>query len=200
MFEAIAARLGANAAKAEDHDEDEKKDDEKEARSNAKNEDDERDDKEDAKAEEPKEEPEEEDAEKKGKAKGKKKADDGDDEPEARGARRERARIREIINSKEADASNESLLFALDIALNTDQPVSSALVALRAHNRSMKAVAETMKAATAAAAAAGTSQRKALQERMADTPNPPVDADAAIDAPTLAQQIIAAGKKRRGEI
>jgi hypothetical protein len=199
-FAHLASRLNltgttAAAKKAED-DEKDKKD--------AKNEDDERGDEDDKEKKEAakkkaKEEKEEEDAKKAKEAADKKKAaddekdkDEKDDEKNSKARAAERSRIKLIVDSLEAAESDDALHLALDLALNTDQDTSICLVNLRAFNR---AVRKAPKAEISGAA------RDQLRERMAVSPKPDigVDGDGGRE-PTLAEKIIMAGKKRRGEI
>jgi murein DD-endopeptidase MepM/ murein hydrolase activator NlpD len=213
-FEHLAARLNLTSAKKAEDDEDKKKDakaddegddskDKAKKSKKAKNEDDERGDEEEKLSAEKEEEDDgdkEDKKSKKSKSKSKasdddKKDDDKDDKKEARAAERER--IREIVDSKEAAASNDALFYALDLALNTDQDASTALVGLRAFNRALGAA----EAAVQKIATASVSTRGALAQRMSQSPNPDLGVDGSGGSePTLAEKIIMAGKKRRGEI
>jgi hypothetical protein len=140
----------------------------------------------------------EEDGDDKKKSKKSKKAEDGDDDdsdreddddPEARAARaRERGRIRAIVTS---DAGKLNPVGAMELACGTSMSRAQAIGTLRAMG--VPAAAEPRKT-------------DALRNRMAgvDTPDvgagdapPPV---AAGSAKAIAAEIIAAGKKRRGEI
>jgi hypothetical protein len=127
------------------------------------------------------------------KSKSKASDDDKDDKKDDKEARAvERKRIRAIVDSPEAAESDDALHLALDLALNTDQDASICLVNLRAFNR---AVRKAPKAENSSGA------RDALERRMAQSPKPDigVDGDGGRE-PTLAEKIILAGKKRRGEI
>jgi hypothetical protein len=146
---------------------------------------------------------EDKDGEDKDKAKGKKAGadggddgedgdEDGDDESDggdmrrkgARSARlRERNRCRAIFNDPSA-AANPALACAL--AFDSDMPRSQAINALRA-------------AGTGPAPQA--SRRTSLDERMSRVKTPAVGSgDVPRGAASIADQVIAAGKKRRGEI
>jgi hypothetical protein len=61
-------------------------------------------------------------------------------------------------------------------------------------------VIETLSAMQAATTAEPKGQRDALRDRMAKVDNPTVGADGGRSGPSLAEQIVLAGKKRRGEI
>ena len=122
------------------------------------------------------------------------KADDGDDDDmedeeqdkDARAARaRERSRIRAILVSEPGKANPVA---AAHLATGTSMP--------RAHAIEMLAA---MQAGQVGAGAAAEPRRDNLRDRMAEVPNASVGAEDQRPAPNLAAQIIAAGKKRRGE-
>jgi hypothetical protein len=127
---------------------------------------------------------------KKARKKAKKKAEDADDEADesksdARVARqRERARIRTIVNSS---AGKRSPAAALHLALTTAMPRHSAIALLTSMNENPQSVGDT------------------LRDRMAGTAQPDVGVGAAQShtqggSAGLAAAIIAAGRKRRGEV
>lgn len=137
---------------------------------------------------------EERDDAKKGKAAKKAESEDDDDDEEGddgsdgadmrkRGSRaarlRERARCAAIF--ADAAAGNNPAL-AAQLAFGTDLPRSQAVAVLRS------------------GAIAPAQRRKSLDDRMAAAKTPAVGAgDASTAAPNLADQIIAAGRKARGE-
>lgn len=123
------------------------------------------------------------------------KASDDDDETDdqdmsARSARaRERRRIRAIMVSASGRADP---IAAAHLAMDTSMPRAQAIGLLTA----MQAGRE------GAPAAAAPSAREGLRSRMDSVPNPAVGADAEGgkgSGPSLADRIVAAGKKRRGE-
>lgn len=143
---------------------------------------------------------EDDDKKKDDEAKAKKKAEDkkdkNDDESDqddekdasARSARaRERGRISAILLS---DAGKANPVAAAHIAVMTSMPRGSAIGMLVA----MGAAAPT------APAAAAEPVRDPLRSRMAEVPTPAVGSDGSRSAPSMAEQIVLAGKKRRGEI
>lgn len=107
--------------------------------------------------------------------------EDGDEEEEAskKAARaRERTRCARIIaHGIKIGAVRQAGVFAFDTKMSS----KAAIAALNASS------------------ADGVSQRPSLASRMAATPVPNPGASSAAAAPTLAQQIVLAGKKRRGE-
>ena len=123
------------------------------------------------------------------------KADDGDDsddmedeeqDKDARVARaRERSRIRAILVSEPGKANPVA---AAHLATGTSMPRGQAIEMLAA-----------MQAGQVGASAAAEPRRDNLRDRMAEVPNASVGAEDQRPAPNLAAQIIAAGKKRRGE-
>ncbi|WP_024340992.1 hypothetical protein [Bradyrhizobium japonicum] len=123
---------------------------------------------------------------------------DGDDESDeddkadkkARAARRrERGRIASIITSKAAQRSSSHYAMAVNLALNTQMNRGEA-IALLGGMPDVPAAAEPPKPASQAA-----------RERLNGAPNPDVGSGDGGDGkgPNLAAQIVAAGKKRRGE-
>ncbi|WP_050044798.1 hypothetical protein [Bradyrhizobium sp. LTSP849] len=118
--------------------------------------------------------------------------DDADDEDEddkkdkkasaARG--RERGRISAIINSRAAQRSDTHRAMAMNLALSTELTRAEAIIVLNQ--------------TPAPAKPAG----QAARDRLNTAPNPDVGSGDGGNGsgPTLAQQVIAAGKKRRGEI
>jgi hypothetical protein len=111
-------------------------------------------------------------------------ADDENDEqkPETRALReRERSRIRAIVNS-EAGLANPTAAMAL--ALGTTTP----------RHRAIKLLGRMD------VPAAANPRADALRDRMAGTANPDIGVSATQSSATLAQEIIAAGRKRRGEV
>jgi hypothetical protein len=117
----------------------------------------------------------------------KKAEDDSDDkdekDPEARAIRvREKVRIRAIVTS---EAGVRFPAAALNLALDSALPRHVAI--------------ETLTRMTAGLPSGGNSGNS-LRERMAGVPVPSVGAGDARPAANLAEQIILAGQKRRGEI
>jgi outer membrane biosynthesis protein TonB len=174
------------AKKAEEDEKAKKEDDDEEAKKKAKKEED---DKEAKKAEEDEAKAEEEKKAKK-KAKKKSEGDDGDDESdredeanaEARVIRaHERGRIRAIVNS-EAGLANPSA--AYELACNDSMSRNRALAMLRAVGPAVSTETRT----------------DALRDRMAHTAQIDIGVSETQSSATLAQQIVAAGKKRRGEV
>jgi hypothetical protein len=189
------------AAKAAEDDkkDDDKKDDDKKSKK-SRNEDDERgddddtkdkdNDHKDSKAEKPKEEPDD-DNDKKGK-KSKKAENDKDDGPHslawheayAIARKNERERISSIVFSPAGLRNPEA---AWRMALESDMPADHVLAIL----------------ASFAPAPQGSRKESAdsLRERMSNTKQPDIGADAdSGEGPTLAEKIILAGRRRRGEI
>ena len=127
----------------------------------------------------------------KAKSKGKAKADDEDEDdeddekkPEARAARsRERARIKAILVSEPGRANPVA---AAHLATGTSMPRGQAIEMLAAMQAGQPALAAEPK-------------RDDLRSRMSEVPNPSVGSEGARPAPNLAEQIVAADKKRRGE-
>jgi hypothetical protein len=205
-FQHLAARLNLTAAKKAEDDEDKKKDAKADEKAEGDREDhkDEDDDDKKAKAEKKDEDgdnDEGDDKKKSKKSKSKaadddKKDDDKDDKKEARAVDRrsgsllERERIAEIILSPEANASNACYLAAVRLALKSNMTADEVL-----------AILELNAVPAQAPAPKDTSARDTLAQRMAASPKPDigVDGDGGSE-PTLAQKIILAGKKRRGEI
>lgn len=128
------------------------------------------------------------DDETKKKKKAKKKAEDKEDEkdedkPDARAARaREKARIRAIMSSP---AGQQFPAVALGLAADTSIPRHAAIKALTRMTKDLSA------------SAAGSD---ALRDRMAGMQQPDIGASDARPASNLAEQIVLAGRKRRGEI
>jgi hypothetical protein len=209
-FEHLAARLNLTSAKkAEDDEENKKKnakaddDDSKAKKSKAdgdrEDHHDEDDNEKKSKAEEPKKEDDDGDKDDKKSKKSKSKAadddkkdDDKDDKKEARAA--ERKRIADIILSPEANASNACYQAAVRLALKSNMAADEALAILWAF--------ELSAVPAQAPAPKDNSQRDALAQRMAQSPKPDIGVDGGDGGsePTLAQKIILAGRKRRGEI
>ncbi len=121
---------------------------------------------------------------KKQKQKSEDKEDDDDDkEPEARAARsREKARVRAIMNCV---AGQQFPVIALGLALDTTLPRHAAIKTLTRMTKNLDL-----------ASAGG----DALRDRMAGMQQPDIGASDARPDPNLAERIIAAGRKRRGEI
>ena len=196
------AFLGRSAA-AEDDD----KDDKNKSKSKAEEKDDEDDDKKDKKDDDAKskskskaEDSDDEDDKKKDdedddkarskKAKSKASDDDDDDDKgtDAKAARaRERGRIRAILTSPAGQADPVA---AAHVALDTGMPRADAIAMLSAMQLSRDAMG-------GGASAVG---RDRLSTRMEGVPNAEVGADGGRGGrPTMADRIIAAGKKARGE-
>lgn len=127
------------------------------------------------------------DDETKKKKKAKKKAEDKEDEkdedkPDARAARaREKARIRAIVTSP---AGQQFPAVALGFACDTSMPRHAAI----------KTLTRMTKDLSASAGGDG------LRDRMAGINQPDIGASDARPSPNLAEQIVYAGRKRRGEI
>jgi len=127
------------------------------------------------------------DDETKKKKKAKKKAEDKEDEkdedkPDARAARaREKARIRAIMSSS---AGQQFPAVALGFACDTSMPRHAAIKTLTRMTKDLSA------------SAGG----DPLRDRMAALDQPDIGAGDARPAPNLAEQIILAGRKARGEI
>ena len=126
-----------------------------------------------------------------GKSKSKKskaKADDDEDDTSASAKvirAQERSRIRAILVS---EAGQADPVAAAHIALDTDMPRDQAVGMLAAMSVSR------------AASGGPTPARAGLGNRMSEVPNPTVGADGGSSTgPSMADQIVAAGKKRRGE-
>lgn len=199
-----ALAVGAKKSKAEDDDKDKKTkaaddddtdtkaaDDDDDKKPKAADDADEEDD--DAKASDSDDENCEDDDSKKSKKKAKagpKDEDhDDDDEKGSKKARvQERNRIKAILTSEFASASAAHYANALYIATETDMDAKAAIGMLRC----MPVAAEEKPT---------DDPRETARERMHKTPSPAVGSDAGSSGtgPTLAQQIVAAGKKRRGE-
>jgi hypothetical protein len=117
--------------------------------------------------------------------KAKRKAEDADDKaddknPDARAARlRERARIKTIVHSVAGKKSPDA---ALHLVLSSSMPRHAAIKLLTSMNENVQP------------------GRDALRDRMAGTAQPDIGVGAAQSSATLAQQIVAAGRKRRGEV
>lgn len=115
---------------------------------------------------------------------------DGDEEdqedekdPDAKAARaRERSRIRAIVESEPGRANPKA---AYRLALKTNASRNTAIAMLELTDQSDSAPAP---------------RRDALRDRMQEAPKTNVGPNAELPAPNLAQQIINAGKKARGEI
>jgi hypothetical protein len=109
---------------------------------------------------------------------------DDDGNPETRKARgRERGRIRAILLSEPGKAN----------------PVGAAHLACGTAMSRKQAIEMLAAIGPAPAAAAPEPKKDALRDRMATVETPRVTSGDPASAPTLAQQIIAAGKKRRNE-
>lgn len=134
------------------------------------------------------------DKDKKGKkAKAEKDKDEDHDDSDEKGTKKkaaasERRRIRNILTSEEAALSRAHYANALYIATETDMDEKTAIGMLRCMPVSGGDVDPPQ-------------PRQQARERLSQTPNPEVGSDAGDDGkgPTLAQKIIAAGAKRRGE-
>jgi hypothetical protein len=113
--------------------------------------------------------------------------DEKDDKKGKKAARRaERQRIASIITSPAAQRSQAHLENAMYLAFNTDMNAKEAVGMLMC----MSAPKEEK----------ASSDRSDARKRLDSTPNPSVaDESQASGGPNLAAQIIAAGKKRRGE-
>lgn len=127
----------------------------------------------------------EEDKKKEDDAKAKKAEEDGkdkkdDDKAQARAD--ERKRIRTIVLS---DPGKELPVAAMHMALETDLSADNAI--------------GTLSAMLADKTASGSNRRAGLHEKMASTDQPDVGNGGGGSEPNLAQQIVLAGKKRRGE-
>jgi hypothetical protein len=180
------------AKKAEgDDDEDMKK--AKRAEEEKKKAEDEKKKEEEAKAKAEEDKKKEEDA----KAKKAKKAEDSDgdddsdkeddDDKDARAARaRERGRVRAILLS---DAGKINPAAAAHLATETNMSRRAAIGMLSALNITSAAPIQKQEP-----------QRDQLRDRMAEVRTPEIGADSAQPNPNLADMIVAAGKKRRGEI
>src|SRR5882672_9055603 len=121
--------------------------------------------------------------------------DDSDEDDKADKAKRtvrERGRIAAILTSKAASRSEQHYAMALQLALRTSMT----------RGESIAVLGGMPVASVPAATAAPAVRRDELRSRMEHQPNPEVGADnpsAIGGGPSLAAQIIAAGKKRRGE-
>lgn len=115
--------------------------------------------------------------------------EEDEDEPEARAvAKRQRGRIAAILNSEPGKALRES---AILLATGTSMPRTQAIAMLASFQAAAPA---------AAAKPAQTEQRDQLRDRMASVEQPNIGVGDAASGPNLAQQIVLAGKKRRGEV
>ena len=179
-------------SKSEEKDDDEddkkdkdKKDDDAKGKSKSKAENDDEDDKDDDKKKKKDDDEDDDKAKSKKDAKGKAE-DDDDTSASVKAARaRERGRIRAILVS---EAGQADPVAAAHIALDTDMPRDQAIGMLAAMSVSR------------AALGGSAPSRAGLGDRMSDIPNPTVGADGGSSAgPTMAERIIAAGKKARGE-
>jgi hypothetical protein len=169
------------AKKAKKAEEEKKEDDEAKKAEEDKKKDDEAKAK---KAEEDKKKEDDED-EAKAKSEGDDESDDKDDKkPDARTARaHERGRIKAILLSEPGKANPVA---AAHLATGTSMSRSQAIEMLSAMQASAPATAATVS--------------DKLRGRMANETIPAVGAGDVQGSPNLAQQIVAAGKKRRGEI
>ena len=128
------------------------------------------------------------DEEKKKKSKKRKAEDQEDDEdekkPEARAARaREKDRVKAIMSSP---AGLRFPAAALQIAIGSSLPRHKAIKMLNAMTKDMSP-------------GAGPAAADSLRDRMAAVQQPAIGAGDARPAANLAEQIVAAGRKRRGE-
>jgi hypothetical protein len=205
-FEHLAARLNLTSAKKAEDDEDKKKDakaddegdDSKDKAKKSKkaegDKDDSDSDKDVAKADSDGDDDDEKPAprsKKKSKASedDKDDKDDNEDKKEARAAERER--IAAIILSPEANASNACFKAAVRLALKSNMTADEVLSILELNAPSAETPAPKK----------DTSARDTLAQRMSQSPNPDLGVDGSGGSePTLAEKIIMAGKKRRGEI
>ena len=171
----------ARPPKAAESDDDKKKDDAKKAKADG---DDDKSDDDDKKAKGKKAKAEDEDDSE---------MEDEEDDKDARAARaRERSRIRAILVSEPGIANPVA---AAHLATGTAMPRGQAIEMLAA----MQALSTTMHVEQPGAAAAEP-RRDNLRDRMAEVPNPVVGAEGTRTAPSMAEQIVLAGKKRRGEV
>jgi hypothetical protein len=179
------ASLAMGAKKKAEEDEDMKKDGEECAEDEDKKDDDKADkggDEDDAKAAEDDEDDKKKDDEK---AAEDDEDDDKKDKANKKARRAERARIASIVTSPAAQLSEAHFAQAAYLAFETDLD--------------SKACIGMLQCMPAPAAQTKSSGRQAAQERIDQTPNPRVSDDAKEGGPDLAAQIVAAGKKRRGE-
>jgi hypothetical protein len=199
-FAHLLGRATRPAAEVEDDDDKKEKDAKRRAEGDEKDPED-KDDKDAKRAEGEEKDPEDDDKDKKD-AKGKKAVgddgegddDDGDDESDdsemrskgARSARlHERARCAAIFTDPAAGRNQE---LAATLAFKTNLPRGQAIAVLRSGG---------------SAAAPAAPKRASLDERMSRVKTPVVgnsDAAATSKAPSVAAQIIEAGRRRRGEI
>lgn len=127
--------------------------------------------------------------------------DDEDGEPDKKGKKKtehsarmnERARIRKIIGHQFALASDQHRVSAYYFAFETNMS-ANAVIGILAGLPVVEGKQESKQSQKTTQASA--------RERMETTPNPKVKSDASgsTGGPSLAQQIVAAGKKRRGEV
>jgi hypothetical protein len=168
-------------SKAEDDDKKKDDDEDKSKKSKAEDDDKKKDDDEDKSKKSKAEDEDEEKDKDKDKDKDKsKKSEDDDEEPEARSRASERARIKAIIESEPGQANVEA---AYELAVNSDLPAANAIAILKSVGPKSSAVAGDA----------------SLRERMAGTQQPDIGASDARPDPNLAERIVIAGKKRRGE-
>jgi hypothetical protein len=178
------ASLAMGAKKKAEEDEDMKKDGEECAEDEDKKDDDKADkggDEDDAKAAED----DEDDKKKDDETAEDDEDDDKKDKANKKARRAERARIASIVTSPAAQLSEAHFAQAAYLAFETDLDSKACIGML-----------QCMPAPDAQTKSSG---RQAAQERLDQTPNPRVSDDAKEGGPDLAAQIVAAGKKRRGE-